>query len=221
MKKIITVIYIFFTILLSNNYAEWYLDDIQNTQNIESSKLLEKHVSKLKNQLELFKNEYYIKEDKKIDDTIKELEIMYDTLNKVITKQVSDELVNNINKTIINKLKNINNDLNPYLKIKINYKNNEASKYKLKYQYQLKKFANQLRNIVSILANKIKKKEVLSEKDEEIIENLRKIESYVSNLENFSRLNFNTKEELKIYMIDNISNIKITMNKIKKLLTSK
>ena len=204
---------------MGSNFAEWSsFDGTETNTNIESSKLLQKHVSKLKNQLEIFKDEYYIESDKKIDSTIEELIQMDDILRRAQNNNTENELISNINKTVIEKLKKINTNLKHYLKIKIDYKAQEALKYKTIYKVKLENLSDKLTNIINLIALNIKEKDEISDKDKKIISELKNLEKHTNNLRNFHKLNLNTKEELKIYMIENIKNIKSSIYSIKKLL---
>ena len=204
---------------MGSNFAEWSsFDGTETNTNIESSKLLQKHVSKLKNQLEIFKDEYYIESDKKIDSTIEELIQMDDILRRAQNNNTENELISNINKTVIEKLKKINTNLKHYLKIKIDYKAQEALKYKTIYKVKLENLSDKLTNIINLIALNIKEKDEISDKDKKMIKELKKLEQYTNNLRNFHKLNLNKKEDLKVYMIDNIKNIKSSIYSIKKLL---
>ena len=204
---------------MGSNFAEWSSSDgTETNKNIESSKLLQKHVSKLKTQLETFKSEYYIKSDKKIDSTIDELIQMEDLLKRAQNNGTENDLISNINKTVIDKLKNINTNLKDYLKTKIEQKTQEALRYKTIYKTKLGILSDKLTNIINLIALNIKEKDEISDKDKKIINELKKLEQYTNNLRNFHKLDLNKKEELKKYMIDNIKNIKTQIYSIKKLL---
>ena len=204
---------------MSSNFAEWSsFDGTETSKNIESSKLLQKHVYKLKTQLETFKSEYYIKSDKKIDSTIDELIQMEDLLKRAQNNGTENDLISNINKTVIDKLKNINTNLKDYLKTKIEQKTQEALRYKTIYKTKLGILSDKLTNIINLIALNIKEKDEISDKDKKIISELKNLEKHTNNLRNFHKLNLNTKEELKIYMIENIKNIKSSIYSIKKLL---
>lgn len=222
MKKIVVTLIavLFSTFYISYAYSSSTYEDIFE-QNINSAKLLEKHVVQLKKQLEWFKEKYNIEKDEKIDKTIYNLERMETGLIKIQNYKVEENLASNIIKNIVNELKNLNSDLWSYLKKIVDNNNTEVKKYREKYIKVIPPFSNNVKTIIYELATKIKSKDKLTSKDKQIIQSLKNMESYAKNLDRFSQAQFNTKAELKDYMIENISNIKLEITSIKKVITKK
>lgn len=221
MKKItITLIAVLFSLFsITHAYSSYSFED-NYEQNINSAKLLEKHVTQLKNQLIWFKGKYQIQTNEKIDKTIFNLERMETWLVKIQTYTTEEELASNIIKNIVQELKNINSDLWTYLKKYIVNNNLEVEKYKNKYINVLSNFSSKVKEIIYELAIKTKSKGKLTAKDKEIIQHLKNMESYAKNLDRFSQVQFNTKADLKDYMIENIKNIRLEILAIKKVLNN-
>ncbi len=217
MKKVIFVI-IAWLLAINHIYAIhrddiilWWNITISNTEeNIDNAKLIEKDTSEFKRKLEIIRDKYFLKEDKTIKKTIGEIQEIIYTLRKVQTTKVEKSIADTVIRENIDKLKEINSNLKPYLrKIKIDFENK-----KLQYFGIASKLENSLDKIIDWIYKKYWNKNNLREKEEKMISLAYKLKKQKDKLWEFKKQNFNNKEELRLKLIEIVKNIRYLVKEI-------
>ncbi len=222
MNKIIIFIITFVLILANKVFAVSYdakniklsqNPTIQNTQeNINSSKLIEKYLLKLKNNINSFNDKYNIKDDKEIKKFMDKLDKMIFSLRKIQTISIEKNIFETVLKDIIDDLKTLNIEIKSYLKEKRRLVELETKNTKNNYI----DLCNKLSSKLSIFISEISSKE---------IKNNAKIKVHIENLEkenkklvNFKSIIFQNSEQVKSSFLRILNNIKKEFIEIKKLL---
>jgi hypothetical protein len=222
MKKffyiICLILVVFFPLEKSFSY---YLPDDNKKISIQIKKtsiLLKKHTDKLEKQLKFYQFKLDLKNDAKINSWLDDIKKIKRGLDAIKYDKIDNLKANILIKSIINRLKTINNELKPYLKKKIQENKIEVNKIKNKYKNVIKKFNERLiRAIIKIKGN-LKKKKNLTSKDKAIIYHLEKIKVHIINLNKFYNIDFYTTKSIKQYLKNNIKSIYNEINEIKKII---
>lgn len=226
MKKIF--IYIFFiTILFLNkevgaiSYTEEIKLDLNpvivNTENnINWARLIEKYLSKLKKELEIFNTKYDITWDKETTDFFKKIDKMILSLRKIQTISVEKNTAEEVMSSIIKEMKELNPKIKKYLKNKKISIEKETSKVKENYSDFSEKLSKSLSIFTIELSLKLKKSEIKNK--DIILEHIKNLEKENRKLVNFDNIFFNNPSEVKSSFIRILNNIKREISEIKKLL---
>jgi len=220
MKKIILTFFIILSVfLLNKNTFSYYLPDGGKQISIQTKKtsiLLKKHTDTLEKQLIYFQKKLDLENDEKINSWLEDLWKINKWLDAIKNDKVDSLKANILIKSIINRLKTINNDLKPYLKEKLKINQKEINRIKEKYNPILKIYLKKLQNWLTKIRKKLNKKNNLTIKDKNIIKHLNNIENYIVRLNWFKTKKFYNKEELKNFLIINLKWIINEINWIKK-----
>ncbi len=226
MKKIIFYIF-FLTILLFTEKvgAISYYDDfnlnlnptVSNTENnINWARLIEKYLSNLKNELEIFNTKYDIKWDKETGDFFKKIDKMILSLRKIQTISIEKNIAEDIMRSIINELKTLNPKIKSYLKNKKILIEIETNKVKNNYSNYSEKLSKSLNIFTNDLTKKLNKSE--NKNIETILEHIKNLERENKKLLNFKNISFNNPSEIKSSFMRILNNIKKEINEIKILI---
>lgn len=226
MKKVFLYILFVFSLLVINKVgAISYTDEIKlnlspniaNTENnINWSRLIEKYLLKLKNELEIFNTKYDIKWDKETSDFFKKIDKMVFSLRKIQTISVEKNVAEDVMSSIIKELKTLNPKVKSYLKNKKIIIESETSKVKDNYSIFSKKLSKSLSIFTIELTLRLKKSE--SKNKESILEHIKNLEKENKKLLNFENIDFNNASEVKSSFLRILNNIKREITEIKKLL---
>ncbi len=208
MKKILYLIFFTTLFLFFNNVFSAEIK--YNTENnIKKAILLEDYITKHKSKIENFIKKYKINNNIDIKNDIKWLNDTIIALKKIQTKDIEKEIAENVIKSILIKIKNINNNLKIKLKAEKNKIETKLNKKKELYSKLWIKLSNKINDINLKIALKIfKNKKELSEKELKIKENLIKLNKESKKLKNFWNINFKSENEIKNSFIRILKNIK-------------
>ncbi|NDK07737.1 hypothetical protein EOM39_00655 [Candidatus Gracilibacteria bacterium] len=225
MKKVLSLITIFFILFANKAFAISYRDDIkldlnpsvENTSNnINGARLIEKYLKKLKTEIETFNEKYDINGDSEINNFLKKIERMILALRKIQTISVEKNTAEEVMRSIIDELKTLNPRVKSYLKLKKSLVEIETMKSKNKYVDLSKRLSKSL-SIFTIELS-LKMKQGNQENKDLIIEHIKKLESENKRLINFNSLSFNSSNDVKNSFIAILKNIRNEVREIKKLI---
>ena len=230
MRVFISIISLFIFIWLANNVsAISYKSDIkisenwteENTNlNIKWAKLIEWHVIKFKKNINKLAEKYKITSDKNIIWTNKILDKMILSLRKIQTKKVKKETAEEVMRSVIKDLKEINEKIKWFLKEKRKDFEDNLEVYKKKYSKISKKLSWQLNKIIENFAKPLTNKKILSLKESNILNHLKILKKESNKLKNFDKINFKDKGEIKSSLLRVLKNIKKEISWIKELINS-
>lgn len=226
MKKVFLYIFFITSLLLTQRVgAVSYYEEIKlnlnpaasNTENnIEWARLIEKYLSKLKNELLIFNTKYDIKWDKETDDFFKKIDKMIFSLRKIQTISIEKNIAEEVMSSIIAELKNLNPKVKSYLKNKKIEIEKKTDEVKNNYSVFAEKLSKSLSIFTIELSLKLKKWEQVNK--EIIMEHIKNLEKENKKLLNFRNISFNNPSEIKSSFIRILNNIKREISEIKKLI---
>ena len=206
MRKLITFLVLSSTIL--NSIAFSYASNDTKTINY-----LINYVNVKSSDIEKMQKKYNLEGDEDIKQRLKKLE----EVKNILTKTSKTWEYNSYIPKIVEQLKENNTKIKEQLKEKIEKKKQEADKYKLMYYKNLIPVINKINNITINIAKKLVKKENYNSKDKQIIAVLILIKQRLAELEKLSEKSFNTKKDLKEYLMSNFKQITNNFRQIKNI----
>ena len=222
MKKIFSIIALFFLLTTNKIFAVGYNDDIildlypsiTNTQtNINWAHLIEKYLIKLKDEVQTFNEKYDITWDVETDEFLIKIDKMISSLRKIQTISLEKNTAEDVMRSVINELKTFNPKIKSYLKKKKIAVQIQTTNTKNNYII----FSQKLSKSLSKLINDFYSMKISKNKDE--IENhLKNLKNYNNKLLSFKDLKFNNPSGVKSKFIQILNNIKNEIIEIKKLL---
>lgn len=222
MKKIFSIITLFFLLMTNKTFAINYNDEIildlypsiSNTQtNINWAKLIEKYLINLKYEIQSFNEKYDIIWDVETDEFLIKIDKMITSLRKIQTISIEKNTAEDVMRSIIDELKTFNPKIKYYLKKKKIAVQIETTNTKNNYVI----FSQKLSKSLSKLINDFYSMEISKNKNE-IEVHLKNLKSYNNRLLNFKELKFNNPSGVKSKFIQILNNIKNEIIEIKKLL---
>jgi len=121
---------------------------------------------------------------------------------------------------LIEQLKINNTLIKKQLKIKIAEQKKEAKKYSILYYKKIKPTIEKVDIIVINIAKKLMKKEKLNNKDRQIVGILMLIKQKLDRLETITEKKWNTKKEIRDYIMSNFKQITYNFRQIKDIIKS-
>lgn len=188
----------------------------QNTQNnIKSAYLMEKYTKNLILNLVTFQDTYNLENDKDIQNIIYKLDNIINNLKKIQNSNIEKEKISTVIEIILTQLKDINREIKVLLKQKKDTLQQEAEKEKIKYAIIAIRISEKIDKVIYQLAQKIKSNDWLSNKELQIVKNIKILESENKRLKEFNKNDFLTKEDVRNGIIKILTNIKNDIKIIK------
>ncbi len=205
MKKIIYFLLFSLVISISNTvYASKNQDNI-----IKKAVLVENYIKKHKEKIEKFIDKYDIKDSKYIKNNIKELNELILALNKIKNSQISNEKSEEIIKTILKRIKYINENLKEKLIIEQQLFEKNLKRKKEIYSRLWDKLSNKIDQInIKIIKSIYSNNKISNEKKEKIKNNLMRLNKESKKLKYFWKINFKSEKEIKDSFVRILKNIK-------------
>lgn len=205
MKKIIYFLLFSLVISISNTvYASKNQDNI-----IKKAVLVENYIKKHKEKIEKFIDKYDIKDSKYIKNNIKELNESILALNKIKNSQISNEKSEEIIKTILKRIKYINENLKEKLIIEQQLFEKNLKRKKEIYSRLWDKLSNKIDQInIKIIKSIYSNNKISNEKKEKIKNNLMRLNKESKKLKYFWKINFKSEKEIKDSFVRILKNIK-------------
>ena len=205
MKKIIYFLLFSLVISISNTvYASKNQDNI-----IKKAVLVENYIKKHKEKIEKFIDKYDIKDSKYIKNNIKELNELILALNKIKNSQISNEKSEEIIKTILKRIKYINENLKEKLIIEQQLFEKNLKRKKEIYSRLWDKLSNKIDQInIKIIKSIYSNNKISNEKKEKIKNNLVRLNKESKKLKYFWKINFKSEKEIKDSFVRILKNIK-------------
>ncbi|MFA5917345.1 MAG: hypothetical protein WC850_03885 [Candidatus Gracilibacteria bacterium] len=222
MKKIFSIITLFFLLTTNKTFAVSYKDDIildlypsiTNSQtNINGAKLIEKYLINLKYEIQTFNEKYDITGDVETDEFLIKIDKMISSLRKIQTISLEKSTAEDVMRSIINELKTFNPKIKSYLKKKKIAVQIQTTNTKNNYVV----FSQKLSKSLSKLINDFYSMNISKNKNEIEI-HLKNLKNYNNRLLSFRDLKFNNPSGVKSKFIQILNNIKNEIIEIKKLL---
>lgn len=222
MKKIFSIITLFFLLTTNKTFAVSYKDDIildlypsiTNSQtNINWAKLIEKYLINLKYEIQTFNEKYDITWDVETDEFLIKIDKMISSLRKIQTISLEKSTAEDVMRSIINELKTFNPKIKSYLKKKKIAVQIQTTNTKNNYVV----FSQKLSKSLSKLINDFYSMNISKNKNEIEI-HLKNLKNYNNRLLSFRDLKFNNPSGVKSKFIQILNNIKNEIIEIKKLL---
>lgn len=210
MKKILSTLLIIFFLIVNINFTYW-LDESNKTVNY-----LIDYVNTKKNDLIKMQKKYDLQDDIEINLRLNKLK----EINRILLRTSKTWEYNTYISQIVEQLKQNNNLIKENLKQKIEEKKIQAYKYKIFYYQKINPILNKIDNIVKNIAKKLMKKEKYNSKDKQIISKLVLIKNKIDNLYKLTGKNFNTKKDLREYIMYNFKQITNNFGQIKNIIKS-
>lgn len=202
----------------STTYAEDESSLLNTSLNIKWASLIEKYLNKYINELESFKDIYWIENDIIIDDAIKNCQFMISSLRRIQNERIDKTVAEETMSETIARIKYLNKNLKIYLKNKSEQIKEDTSTLKWKYEPSIKIFTNKLNLFVNWLKRRITKDGIISEDDKMVIEHLSLLQKEYAKLSEFKNTPFKNPDELKDTVKTIISEIKWHIKEIKELI---
>ena len=209
MKKVLTLLFITFFMLLNINIT--YSNNKVNSKKIT---YLIKYVNTKTNDLEKIRKKYNLENDKNISLRLKKLR----EIKKILIKTEKTWEYNNYIWKLIKQLKINNTLIKEQLKAKITEQKKEAKKYSILYYKKIKPAIEKINIIVINIAKKLMKKERLNYKDRQIVGILILIKQKLNRLETITENKWNTKKEIRDYIMSNFKQITYNFRQIKDII---
>lgn len=201
-----------------SNIVEWS-PTIQNTEsNIEQAYLIERYIINYKKQIKNLADRYEIENSQILDENIEELDNMIRGLGKAQSNLVEKQDAEEIIKSVVDGLKIVNNNLKPYLKSKQLAYEKKIATIKRNYNLATQKVAAQIRIMIKRIAEPMKAKDRLSNRDKKILRHLVELEEQSKKLDGFSSKSFQSKDEMTRYLTVIVKDIRKELLGIKSLL---
>ena len=206
MKKIFTfliiLIFVVFNISTANSNSE--------SKRIQT---LIKYVDTKISDLEKISNKYDLNGDIDINKRLKKLK----EINNILVKTKTSGEYNNYIPEIIEQLKDNNNLIKEQLKVKIEASKIEWEKYSALYLEKISPIIKKINKITVDIAKKLMKKDKLSPKDGQIVWILILVKQKLVELENITEKKWNSKKEVKDYILSNFKQITNNFRQIKNI----
>ena len=212
MKKVLTLLLVTFFTLLNIDIT------YSNNNKVDSKKItyLIKYVNTKTNDLEKIRKKYNLESDKNISLRLKKLR----EIKKILIKTEKTWEYNDYIWKLIEQLKINNTLIKKQLKIKIAEQKKEAKKYSILYYKKIKPTIEKVDIIVINIAKKLMKKEKLNNKDRQIVGILMLIKQKLDRLETITEKKWNTKKEIRDYIMSNFKQITYNFRQIKDIIKS-
>lgn len=192
----------------------------ENTQaNIDKAKLLEKYARGYEKEIKNLQDVYEIPNSPLLKESLGEVDTMIDVLRDIQTPFMEKSDAEEILSSIIKWLKQINDNLKPYLKKQQELYQQELIETKESYIKIGNKISSALYNFIEKLSVKLSTKQKLSSKEKAVVEALVKLNKSRKDIATFEKVRFTTKAEMKDYYINVIKDIRNQIKTIKDLLT--
>jgi hypothetical protein len=143
---------------------------------------------------------------------------MKQALQNIQTKQIEKSDAEWILSSVIQELKNISTWVNPYLKSQQKKYENELAGIKTNYVRIGKLISTVLYNFIERFSLKLSEIDSLTIKQRELVNSLVRLNKSRESINEFSRLNFRTKDDMKDFYSSIIDSIKNELQTIRGLL---
>lgn len=201
------------SIILSEDPTE-----INTSLNIKGAMLIEKYLNKYIDELNDFKDSYWLVDDVIIDDVIKNCQSMIFSLRKIQTDKVEKEIAEKTMSEIIARIKSLNKNVKIYLKNKSQQIKEDTIVLQWKYEPSVIIFSNKLNLFIGGMKKKILKDWIIDENEKLVIEHLWLLEKEYTKLRNIKNMTFKNPLYLKNNIKNIITSIKNHMKEIKELI---
>ncbi len=216
MKNLAKLLLILFWVI-NFEYAHVEYDPYDWKSNIEKTILMWKYLIWHRENIINFSTKYEIKNDPEINKYIDKIDYFINSLNKIKENNFEKEREDLIISTILNEIKNTNDQLKIVL---INKKYNFELNLKIKkdlYSDMAYKLSFKIEEIYNIINNnKLKDKKILTENDVRLKASLKELNNLSKKLKYFSYIEFESSYEIKNEFISILKEIKTQISIIKK-----
>lgn len=226
--KIVRIISLFVALIffVPTTQAQTYKDPISfkiestanSEENINKAKLLFKYAQKYQSNVREIQERYEISDSPIINDSFREIDLMKQALQNIQTKQIEKSDAEWILSSVIQELKNISTWVNPYLKSQQKKYENELAGIKANYVRIGKLISTVLYNFIERFSLKLSEIDSLTIKQRELVNSLVRLNKSRESINEFSRLNFRTKDDMKDFYSSIIDSIKNELQTIRGLL---
>lgn len=193
--------------------------NIENTQaNIDKAKLLEKYATEYRKETKELVATYNIPNSPILTESILQIEKMILTLKKIQTKSIEKQDADEILSSVIQKLKEINVSLKPYLKKQQQIYNQNLLSIKSQYIDIWEKISWALYFFIQELSIKLWEKPSLTSKEKEVVMSLIRLNESRKKIKDFKTISFNSKNDMRNYYLGIIRTIQRELQAIKSLL---
>lgn len=187
----------------------------------EKSILVEKYLLEQKIKIESISIKYKLENNNKIIENIEKINFLIKALNKIQDNNLWEEKEKLIINAVLSEIKKINNELKLFLKKQKDVFDKKIIEKVNLYSKLWIKISRKIDNIsLKLNANKLLKKNVLTIDEAKIKNSLVKLNFMSKKLKNFSKIKFNSQEEIKTSFIRILKSIKseilILRNALKK-----
>lgn len=222
MKKALVLFTLILLLLVKDTFAISYNDkikinltpNVENTlANINWANLIERYVTNFKSEIEGFKEKYNITSDKEINNFLKKLDKMTNSLKIIQTYSVEKETAWEVMRSVVNELKIVNPKIKSYLKVRKSLVIIETKNVKNNYVI----FSCRLAKSLTKFINDVRKRET-NENRNQIEKHLKALKLEGNKLINFGQLNFDNPNEVKSKFLIILNNINNEFTQIKKIL---
>lgn len=222
MKKALVLFTLILLLIAKDTFAISYNDkikinltpNVENTlANINWANLIERYVTNFKSEIEGFKEKYNITSDKEINNFLKKLDKMTNSLKIIQTYSVEKETAWEVMRSVVNELKIVNPKIKSYLKVRKSLVIIETKNVKNNYVI----FSCRLAKSLTKFINDVRKRET-NENRNQIEKHLKALKLEGNKLINFGQLNFDNPNEVKSKFLIILNNINNEFTQIKKIL---
>lgn len=225
-KNIFFILCLIFISSIDFTYAVTYKSNFElevrereNTQaNINKAKLIKKYALNYKKEIKNLLKIYQIPTSPLLSRSMKEIDIMIDSLNKIEVKNIEKTDADKIISSVIFWLKKINQKLTPYLKDGQLSFQKSLKKRKARYIKIGNILSKSLENFIQKLSLALTKKKKLTPSNKEVVRSLVRLDKTVDKIKEFQKIDFKTKQDMKNYYIKIIKSIRREIKIIKNLL---
>lgn len=169
----------------------------ENTlENIKSAQIIEKYFIKYKSDLEAYKNDYDLKDDRILNKNIDDIQTIIFQLRKIQTNKIEKNLAEAVIQEAREKIKEMISSLNSYLKNVTELIQEDTRLYQDKISISLLKISKKLDLIISNYERKFSEKRIFSARENQIKSHLKVLNTENKKLKNFSKFYFRNKKAL-------------------------
>jgi len=210
---------------IGSAYAIDYKSDLNSiaygensTEIINKAKLLEKYARNYKSELIRVHSLFQIKNSTVLRESNEEIENMIDALVKIQSKYIAQEDADQVLASIVEWLKDVNQKVEPYIKIQQGIYQEKLERTKNRYIEIGVRISDALLAFIRKLSTSLNRIEKLTPDQKEVVKSLARLNEEREKIQWFERSRFKTTNEMKLYYIEIIKSIRKEIILIRELL---
>jgi hypothetical protein len=218
MNKVIY--FILFTLLFLSKSNIYAINIEKNTDsNIKKAILVEGYLYRHKNNIDDFILKYNLSNNTNLTKDISVIDESISALKKIQNTDIEKIKAEEVIAAVLNRIKNVNESLKIKLEVEKNLFQKKINKKKEAFLKLWLMISGKIDSInLKIAKNIFTNKNILSEKESKIKENLIKLNKESLKLKNFWNITFTSEKEIKDSFVRILQNIKIEINSMNKTL---